>query len=162
MIETNSSKSMEKEIKMFEGTSGIKDAFNDILNTMKNTKEKEYFVFTLGEELGRKNLVEFFLDYHKKRIKDNIKVKLIANENLRNVFSKYYLLRKMETRHTIHNLPTGVFIYSNKVMTIVWEGKPIALVITSDSYARRYRKFFDEMWEKAGFLEEMHRKMRKF
>ena len=150
-----------QDAKVYEGILGIKAAFNDILTTLKENNEKEYLVFTLGESLGREELVDFFLDYHEKRVKSNIKVRLIAHDNLRNIFSKYYMLKKMNVRYTNHLLPTGVFIYGNKVMTLIWDDRPSAFIIESKNNTERYKKFFEEMWKEAEYFEGLWKRFKQ-
>ncbi len=136
-----------QEATIYEGFSGVKVAFNNILNTVP--KNHEYFVFTLGEELGRPELKHFFRNYHKKRIQKKIKVKLIANEKIKTIFNKYHIYRNMKVKFSKLKLPTGIFIYENYVMTVVWLGDPTAFVIKSKSNAEKYKEFFNEIWKTA-------------
>lgn len=136
-----------QEAQIYEGFEGIKAVFNNILN--KVPQNEEYYVFTLGEELGKSELKHFFRDYHKKRIQKKIKVKLIANEKIRTTFLKHHLYQNMEVKFSKLKLPTGIFIYEDYVMTVVWPGGPTAFVIKSKNNAERYREFFLEMWKTA-------------
>jgi len=135
----------KQEASVYETVKGVKTAFNNILNTLG--KDDEYMVFTLGHELEEKQLKRFFKIYHKKRIAKKIKVRLIANSKIKKVFSKYHVYGGMKVRYNDMELPTGIFIYGDKVMTIVWGEKPTVFVITSKNNADRYRKFFEEMWK---------------
>ncbi|MBU2561630.1 MAG: hypothetical protein KKD17_04985 [Nanoarchaeota archaeon] len=137
----------KQEATIYESIDGVKAAFNNILNTIP--QGQEYYVFTLGEELGREDLRRFFRDYHKKRIEKKIKVNLIANEKIREIFSKYHKYKGMIIRYSKQNLPTGIFIYEDCVMTVVWQGEPTAFVIKSKNNADRYRDFFKEIWKTA-------------
>ncbi|MBU1855040.1 MAG: hypothetical protein KKF89_04940, partial [Nanoarchaeota archaeon] len=71
----------KQESTVYEDIEGVKAAFNDILNSLK--KNEEYLVFTLGEELGTKELKLFLANYHQKRIEKGIKVRLIANKKIK-------------------------------------------------------------------------------
>ncbi len=135
------------ESTIYGGFDGIKVAFNNILN--KVSPNNEYYVFTLGEELGKSELKHFFRDYHKKRIQKKIKVKLIANEKIKTTFLKHHLYKNMKVRFTKLKLPTGIFIYEDYVMTVVWLGDPTAFVIKSKNNAERYKEFFLETWKTA-------------
>lgn len=136
-----------QEATIYEGFGGIKAAFNTILN--KVPPNNEYYVFTLGDELEEEELRHFFRDYHKKRIQKKIKVSLIANEQIRATFTKHHLYKNMKVRFSKLKLPTGVFIFGDYVMTVVWLGNPSAFVIKSKNNAERYREFFLEMWKTA-------------
>lgn len=135
----------KQESYIYEGIAGMKAAFNSILNTVH--PKEEYYVLTLGEELGREELKNFFRDYHKKRIAKKIRVKLIANENVKSIFQKHHTYKNMKIKYTKQKLPAGIFIFNDCVMTVVWQGEPSAFVIKSKSNAGQYKEFFREMWK---------------
>jgi len=137
----------KQEATIYEGFDGIKVAFNNILN--KVPINKEYYVFTLGEELGKSELKHFFRDYHKKRIQKRIKVKLIANQKIKTTFIKHHLYKNMKIKFSRLKLPTGIFIYEDYVMTVVWIGDPTAFVIKSKTNSEKYKEFFQEVWKTA-------------
>jgi sugar-specific transcriptional regulator TrmB len=137
----------KQESTIYEGFNGVKVAFNNILN--KVPPNNEYYVFTLGEELGKSELKHFFRDYHKKRIQKKIKVKLIANEKIRTIFKKYHIYKNMNVKFSKLKLPLGIFIYEDYVMTVVWGEEPTAFVIKSRNNAEKYKEFFLEIWKTA-------------
>ncbi len=137
----------KQEAIVYEGIDGIKVAFNQIL--LLTNPNRPYFVFTLGEELARSELKHFFRDYHKKRVERKIKVELIASKKIRQIFAKHHQFQYMKVRYTSLSLPTGIFIFSDYVMTVVWGDKPTAFVIKSLPNAERYKLFFKEVWGKA-------------
>jgi len=130
---------------VYEGVEGIRAAFNDIINTLE--KGDEYFVFTLGQELKTDELKLFFANYHRKRIEKGITARLIANKTMKNIFSKHHTYKGMKIRYTDLKMPTGIFIYQDKVMTLVWEDVPTAFIIKSENNANSYKGFFEEMWK---------------
>ncbi len=136
---------------VYESMSGLKAAFNNILETVK--QGEEYLVFTLGDELKSEELKRFFSIYHTKRIGKKIKVRLIANKKIKEIFSKYHSYQGMAVRYTDLKLPTGIFIYEHKVMTVVWEENPACFVITSKRNAQRYKDFFEEIWDTAEVIK---------
>ena len=136
-----------QEANVYEGIKGIKTAFENILATLK--PGEEYQVLTLGEELGNKNLKRFFLNYHLKRREKKISVRLVANQKVKKIWLKYYRQAGLNIKYTNLKLPSGIFIYKDKIMTLVWGEKPTAFVITSKNNAERYKEFFEDMWEVA-------------
>ena len=140
-------KEARQEALVYEGLEGVKAAFSLILQSLK--PHQKYFVFTLGHELERPELLYFFRDYHKKRIEKKIEADLIASKKIKAVFEKHHRYRGMNVRYSKLSLPTGVFIFADYVMTVVWDEKPTALLIKSESNAKKYQKFFKEMWEAA-------------
>lgn len=136
-----------QEALVFESIEGVKAAFNRILNTLD--KGEEYLVLTLGKELEEPSLITFFNNYHKKRIEKGIKARLIANISIKKIFLKYHRYRGMKLRFSNAQIPLGIFIYKDNVMTFVWNPNPVAFVITSKGNAQAYRNFFEFLWKTA-------------
>jgi HTH-type transcriptional regulator, sugar sensing transcriptional regulator len=136
----------QQEAAIYEGESGVKAAFQLILDNTKSGKE--YLVFSLGEELRSRPLRRFYAAFHRKRLKRNITVRLMANKKLKEIFLRYHQYKDFKVKYTSLNLPTGIFIFENRVMTVVWGEKPTAFVITSKNNMRAYAAFFEEMWKK--------------
>ena len=65
---------------------------------------------------------------------------------------KYQMYPLMKLRVSKQTMPTGIFIYADKVLTLVWGEKPIAVIVKSRLLNQRYREFFEQMWKgkKAG------------
>lgn len=135
----------KQESVVYEGLDGIKAAFNEILHTLK--EGEEYYVFALDRTLARKDLILFFNNYHIKRIQKKIKVRLIANKNIQDIFKPHHMHKGMKVKYTRLNLPTGIFIFKNNVMTVVWGETPTAFIIKSKNNYERYKEFFEEMWK---------------
>ncbi|HLC57248.1 MAG TPA: helix-turn-helix domain-containing protein [Candidatus Nanoarchaeia archaeon] len=144
-IEAKKDMSKDKqEAVIYEGLEGVNVAFESILSTLK--PNEEYQVFTLGKELEREELKRFFRNFHKRRIFKRIKARLLVNKKIRKIFFAYHKYSGMKVRYADLSLPTGVFIYGNNVMTVVWENNPTAFVITSKNNADRYKEFFENIW----------------
>jgi len=133
-----------QEAAIYEGMDGIKAAFNLILDNVK--PGEECLAFSLGEELRSRELRRFYSAYQTRRIERGIKVRQIANVKLREIFFKYHSYKDFNVRYTTLNLPTGIFIFGNHEMNIVWGEKPTAFVITSKYNAREYAAFFEQIW----------------
>jgi len=137
----------KQEAIVYESFQGVKAALNYLLSVMK--KGEEYRVFTLGEALGKKEIIKLFYNYHTKRVELGIKAKLIAPIDLRKIVKEFYNYKLMGLRFTNLKLPVGTFIFKNHVMTVILEDTPTAFVIKSKNNYERYKEFFDEIWEKA-------------
>ncbi len=134
----------EQKAVMFEGTKGVKAAITDILNSLESGAS--YAVFTMGEELAREDLILFFKWYHSQRVKKGIKVRLVTNRKTNKVMKKYHMYPLMKLHISEQTMPTGIFIYADKVLTLVWGEKPIAVIVKSKLLNQRYREFFENMW----------------
>jgi HTH-type transcriptional regulator, sugar sensing transcriptional regulator len=136
-----------QEALVFEGFNGLKTAYNYLLDTM-NPKE-EYFVFNLGEELSKEESINFFTNYHKKRIEKNVKVRFIAPYEVRGIVKKNYSFKLMEHRFTQRKFPIGTIIFKNHVMTLSMKNEPTAFIIKSKANYEYYLSFFEDMWKLA-------------
>src|SRR3989338_5573363 len=105
----------EQKATLFEGIKGVKAAMTDIANTLK--KGESYDVFTLGEELGREDVILFFKGYHAQRLRKRIKIRLITNKKASEAMRKYQMYPLMKLRVSKQTMPTGVFIYGDKQLT---------------------------------------------
>jgi sugar-specific transcriptional regulator TrmB len=138
-------KEEKQQAEVYEGYKGVKTAIGNILNVLK--PKEEYYGLVLGQELEKQELKRFFNEYHKKRSIKKIKVKLIGNIKIKPIMEKYKSYKYNEVRYTNLKLPTGVFIYKNSVINIIWTDIPTAFVIHSKRNAERYKEFFEDIWE---------------
>jgi HTH-type transcriptional regulator, sugar sensing transcriptional regulator len=137
-----------QEAAVYEGLEGVKTAFQLILDTSR--PGSEYLVFSLGEELKSRPIRQFYRTYQLKRIKRKMKVRILANKKLREIFLKYHKYKDFNVRYSTLRLPTGIFIFGNHVMTVVWGETPTAFIITSRNNAKAYSAFFEEIWRSLG------------
>lgn len=137
----------KQEAIVYESFEGIKSAFNLILETLNHGEE--YQVCMLGEALKEKSVIRFFQNYHKKRIEKHIKVRLISNNNFKEIINKFHQYKNMLIRFTHQKLPIGTFIFKSHVMTVIWEEKPTAFVIKSRKNYEYYKAFFEDIWKKS-------------
>jgi HTH-type transcriptional regulator, sugar sensing transcriptional regulator len=135
---------------VYQTFDGIRTLYNDIIETLKETKE-DFIAFTLGEEEYKHRESEyFFQEYDGKRRMAGIKIRLLGHisqkEFLKSVTKDD---RNISVRYLSYQLPTGVIIYGNKVATLVWGETPTAFVIQSKQASNSYKKFFEDMWKSA-------------
>lgn len=130
-----------QEATIYKGKKGLKSVAEDILIT-----KKELLVF--GAE-GK--FVDIFKHYaaqwHMRRDKLNIPLKIIFNEKLRKKKSKAeFPMAKLRFNDHIYETPATTWIYGNKVAIVVWSEQPITTLIRSKEVAQSYRQFFKILW----------------
>lgn len=135
----------KQEAALYKGKKGIKSIAEDILRS----KIKETCIF--GAE---GNFVDIFKHYafqwHKKRKKLGIRVRIIYNEKIRQKRSeKMFPLIKMKFISKEYDTPATTWLYGDKVAIIVWSEPIIATVIKSREVARSYQNFFNLLWDVA-------------
>ncbi len=135
-----------QEATIYKGRKGLKSVTEDVLKT-----KKELLVF--GAE-GK--FVELFTHYaaqwHKRRKKLGIPVKMIYNEKLRKkkLNAKFPIL-KMKFNAMLYETPATTWIYGDKVAVVVWSDQPICTLIRSRDVAKSYKQFFNVLWESSSF-----------
>jgi len=137
--------------RVYEGFSGLRSLFYELFN--EDNQKVEICVFGLNELLMEERFVSFFRFYHTLRLKYNIRLKLILNNNLKPFIDKTYKSSGMykrfdELRFVDVVFPSGVFIFGDHVINIVADSKVTAFDIKSEQNAERYKKFFYSIWNK--------------
>jgi HTH-type transcriptional regulator, sugar sensing transcriptional regulator len=136
----------EQKVKTYSGKEGVKN----LLNTMLDTKSKEYFAY--GGPQKSHNLLgnPFWKDFHERRIKKKIAAKLVFHSSLGwwgDKLNEYPLTKVRITDKYFEEL-TETVICGNKVAIIVWLDHPFGILMEEPLAAKSYQKFFELIWEK--------------
>ncbi len=137
----------KQEAVIYESMEGLRAAFDYMLNVVG--RGGEYQVFVFGEVLKEKRVINFFIDYHKRRLAKGVSGRRLSNVEFRDILEKYYRSKNIPMRFTNQKLPIGVFIFKGHVMHIIWEEKPTAFVIKSRKNYQYYKEFFEDLWKTA-------------
>lgn len=135
----------EQEANIYEGYKGVKSVFEDILKTLG--KNDEYLVF--GAISVPTPFENFINHWTKLRIKKGIKLKIIYNEEAKNMIKRYKdeKLTETKTLPKEYITPAVVNIYGNKTATIVWTKEPLVFVVKNKEYANSFRNYFNLLWK---------------
>ncbi len=143
---TQSQKKAQAEI--YEGFSGLKTVFDDILNTASKNDE----VLTIGISKATGIVQRYFIHFFKKQSKIEFKIKAIFNENARET-AKERKNRSTSFRFMPKNIitPAVINIYKDKtIINIRSEGEQLfTFVITSQETAESFRDYFKLLWKTA-------------
>jgi sugar-specific transcriptional regulator TrmB len=132
-----------QEATIYKGRKGLKSVAEDVLKT-----KKELLAF--GAE-GR--FVESFPHYaeqwHRKRGKLGIPIKIIYNEKIRAKKSKAkFPILKMKFNARMYETPATTWLYGDKVAIVVWsEKQPLTTLIRSKEVVKSYKQFFYILWD---------------
>lgn len=135
---------------IYQTFEGIRTLYNEILETLKETKE-DFVSFTLGgEEYQNKESGYFFQEYDTKRRAAKIKIRLLGHESQRKFLKSITQEDKnIQVKYLQYKMPTGVIIFGDRVATLIWKNIPTAFVIRSKQTAQSYKQFFEDMWNVA-------------
>ena len=132
---------------IYESFNGIKTLYDQMLDYHKKHKE-DFTAFTLGEEYKKKEVNIFFKNYDAKRKALGIKTKLLGLESQRKFLTKEYGANpNIQLKFIKYSLPTGVIVFGDNVVNLLWHKVPTAFVVHSKENAKAYRKFFNDMWK---------------
>jgi len=142
-------KEPEYQTRVYEGIKAIKSAFFEMYDYIG--RNSEYCVFPIGEQLGSEELVLFWSQVFQKRLRMKIKVKTLPNVKWRRIFDEFYKdqLKLVKVRYSEQEFPTGIFIFKDHVLNVLWGEKPIAFLIKSEENSTRWKLFFDAQWNAA-------------
>jgi HTH-type transcriptional regulator, sugar sensing transcriptional regulator len=141
----NKVREKEQNAQIFIGFEGIKTIFNIILDNLK--EGEEYYSFSQGDEVNNKEILLFYIKHHQKRVSKKIKLKLIADSNIKKITTK--LPNKyLKIKYLKNPFPLGTIIFKDYVINYSFEKSPIGYLIKSESIANYYKAFFEDLWNK--------------
>lgn len=131
-------------VRFFEGDMGIKTILLDVIKSLKNEKDKTYYVYSSYNI--RNFLYKSFKNFTQERIKNKIFVKVIAigqGGAKQNLSERKWLDKEKQ------GTPTYKIIYKNKIALIsLVNEKPIGTII-DDPYLYETEKYtFEFLWKK--------------
>lgn len=133
--------------KTYEGYEGLKSLYEEAIRTLEKLNE-DFTGFTLSDEYQYEQAREFFKIYDRKRSKAGINLRLIAE-----ISQKKYLDEFQGEGITYHftkqSLPLGTIIFGDTVATVIWGKTPKAFAIHSKEHAKKYKQFFEDLWDKS-------------
>jgi len=140
------------KVKFYEGTEGMKEAFEDTL-----TADQEILAYAVGEDMFRALTEKYFRDYFKRRVVKNIKVRLIAPDTPESLAVAVNDVAELRTSLFVpkdkYYFSIEMNIYNNKIMIASWREK-FALIIESEEITGAQRKIFELAWEGAKAMQK--------
>lgn len=138
-------KSEKNDAIVLQGFKSVTNFFRNLLDELK--KGEEYYV--LGASYGQvKGLRDFFQGHHLRRAEKGIKVKMLANHDVKNnlepATGKLSEIRFLP-QYLITNMQ--IVFYKNKAGIILWSESPTAFLIESEQTVQGFRKYFDAFWK---------------
>lgn len=135
----------KSEATIFKGLKGAKTAYDDVLKTMK--KGEEYYV--MGATEPTRSFSRFIWQYHKKRAKKGIKLKIIFSKHGRALAEKYKSLAHTQIKFAPTQLLTSSFIlvYKHKILIVVATRKEVTIFrINDEEIADSFKSQFKLLW----------------
>lgn len=142
-------KKFEKEkenVLKFRGYAGIKTAFNDILKTCK--KGEEYIMFGSENQLSERMPI-FAEIFVARKDRKKLRSRILIRRELGGRKTK--MSRYTKARYAPKEIisPSNVTVYPGKVLIVIWDETPEAVIIDNKATADTFKTYFEFMWKHA-------------
>ncbi|MFA4833986.1 MAG: helix-turn-helix domain-containing protein [Patescibacteria group bacterium] len=129
--------------KFYEGKKGIRFILEDVLNSVREEKEKEYFIYSATK--ASEDINDAYSDFTKDRIKKKIRVKAISLAT----GGKTYGLDERRWLGTNDESATFVLIYAGKCAFISRDarGLPVGVIIENEMIYETQKIIFLRLWD---------------
>jgi len=130
---------------MYEGFHGVKAIRDELMSSFKSGET----LLVLGApKIANINWEAWFLEFHKKRIKNKINMKIIYNSDAKEYGRIRKKMKLTKVKYLPNNLisPNWIDIFPNAVLFVMILKNPIAFVIRDKDLAKSFESYFDVMW----------------
>ena len=139
--------SQKERAEIYEGFQGMKNAFETLVNEFE--KDKEFLVLGVDKTLTQQQL-NFFIQYHQRKVKAKVITKVIFTSNLRGI-KEYHLKQDKynEERYFNQTSAVPINIYKDFVLIpLIEKGeKETTILIHNRKLARGFREYFNTLWK---------------
>ncbi|MDD5192998.1 MAG: helix-turn-helix domain-containing protein [Candidatus Nanoarchaeia archaeon] len=134
----------ENEALVFKGAKAIKTAFNDVVDSLNKGDE----VHIMGIYDFKEEFLKLGLNFHNNRSKKGINARVLINNKAKRIAKLFSQFKPIKIRLMKKEIQTpAVFlIYKNKVIISLGD-EMVFFMIKSESSAKAFNIYFEEMWK---------------
>src|SRR3989344_531160 len=134
------------KVNVYEGEKGLKAIHEDIL---KELKQGEEFLVLGAPKEANEQFEPYFLDFHKRRIKSKIKLKIIYKKDVKEYAKTREKMYFSEVRYLPENLTSPMWIttYKDKSILFVIGDIILGIVIENKVIANNFKEYFELLWK---------------
>ena len=134
------------KVNIYEGQKGLKVIHEDILKDLK--QGDEFFVIGAPKE-ANEQFEPYFLDFHKRRIKEKIKLNIIYKSDVQDYAKTREKMELTEVRYLPKNLnsPMWITTYKNKSILFVIGDIFLGIVIENKTISKNFKEYFELLWK---------------
>jgi sugar-specific transcriptional regulator TrmB len=145
-LEKQKSLGRKSEATVYSGFRASTNFFRGIVEELK--PGETYYVIGAGYGEGVPGLYDFFYRHHLRRAKRGVRVKMLANHDVRGTLVET-TKHKSEVRFLPEYLITNMEIvfYKNKVYIILAGDELIGFLLENEEAAKGFRKYFNMLWK---------------
>ncbi len=135
------------------GAAAVQDAFQSMLEEL-HPGEEYYVLGALGQDYPQ-GFSNFFDEYHTKRIKKEVKVKMLCyQESYKNLVARFSRCGDPHSKFSIVKkyinttpIPMQINIFQNKVLFILYEENPTVITFDNAVIADSFKNYFENIWQ---------------
>ena len=144
-----------KLVTVYKGKNSFKIMFKEL--QLNLTGDDFYWSFAFKNEYYDQNLGQFLLHFHRTLTNRGVDDRTIAMVDVRDIIlHTYQSAPALKIRFSDKDLPTGMIILKDRIITLVWGKAPIAIMIKSPIICKRYQDFFLSAWN-AALIDELQK-----
>jgi len=135
----------EVSVKIYQGIKGAKAIWEEILNQSK--KQDEWLI--LGAPKSAELLGGYFKDFNKRRAKLKVKMKIIYNQDAKDLIKirKQQPLTEVRVMPKEYLTPASIEIINNKTLIVIYQPELIVFLIESKETADSFKQYFKMLWK---------------
>ncbi len=134
-------------VETYKGKNVVGIALKDIINNLKNSKNKEVLCTAVDEYIPEKEFELAVQQYERDLLYYKIKERVIIQEGAKGIFQKGSSLYKKVPKKFFNENP--IQIYGDNVQMLIWGNPNHLIIIRNNSVAESYRKQFELIWSVA-------------
>lgn len=132
--------SRKQEATIFKGKKGLRTILEEITQI-----KDELLVFGTG--WGFKETMGVYNEQWYLKLNENkVKARILLPITKKGGFSKPFIAKYLPENNI---MPSTIAVYEDKVLNIIWEEEPIAILIISQKVTDSYRTYFNLLWKLA-------------
>jgi len=133
---------------VYEGFNGLKAIREELILTFK---PGETLLVLGAPKIANEKWEGWFLDFHSKRIKRKVRMKIIYNSDAVEYGKIRKKMKLTEVKYLPNNLvsPNWIDIFSEAVLFVILLKEPLAFVVRDKNLANSFKSYFEIMWKNA-------------
>jgi len=146
LIQQRESVPKKRVAEMYEGFQGLKAIREELMLTFKSGDT----LLVLGApKIANVKWEGWFLDFHRRRIKRKVKMKIIYNANAREYGEIRKKMKLTQVKYLANDLisPNWIDIFQDTVLFVMVLKNPLAFVVRDKELANSFRSYFEIMWK---------------
>jgi sugar-specific transcriptional regulator TrmB len=134
------------EAEIYQGLTGLKNMCYKLIEDSKPGEDFLFFGFDSTNPIYLEQVYNFYREYAEYRLSRGLVLKGIAHEKNKKEFIKNKWPHK-NIKFVPFPIIENISIFRNKIIIVPWEHSQTSFLITSDSLAENFRRYFFSIWE---------------